>query len=186
VSRKRMSKDFQPTDLRPFAQPSGVFEPASLPSDGDVSQVRLTPVYNLSMSNLVRLSFSLEEPLLRRLDELQTKSRYTNRSELIRDMIRERLVQTEWEENQEAVGAVTFVYDHHLPGLSQRLTHTQHDYHDLVLAATHVHLSHELCVEVVLVKGLARRIQELLDALRRHKGVLHGTLSLTSTGVHLA
>jgi len=138
------------------------------------------------MSNLVRLSFSLEEPLLKKLDELQKKSRYTNRSELIRDMIRERLVQVEWQENQEAVGTVTLVYNHHLPGLSQKLTHTQHDYHELVLAATHVHLSHELCVEVVLVKGLASRIQELLDALRRHKGVLHGTLSLTSTGIHLS
>jgi CopG family nickel-responsive transcriptional regulator len=139
-----------------------------------------------AMSNLVRLSFSLEQSLLKKLDGLQKKSRYTNRSELIRDMIRDRLVQVEWQENQEAVGTVTFVYNHHLPGLSQKLTHTQHDYHDLVLAATHVHLSHDLCVEVVLVKGLARRIQELLDALRRHKGVLHGALSLTSTGIHLA
>jgi CopG family transcriptional regulator, nickel-responsive regulator len=138
------------------------------------------------MSNLVRLSFSLEEPLLRKLDELQSKSQYTNRSELIRDMIRERLVQTEWEENQEAVGTVTLVYDHHLPGLTHKLTHTQHAFHELVLASTHVHLSHELCVEVVLVKGHASRIQELLDALRRHKGVLHATLSLTSTGIHLA
>jgi len=134
------------------------------------------------MADLVRLSFSIEAPLVAKLEQLLEQSTYTNRSEFIRDLIRDRLVQRLWTEDQEAVGALTIVYDHHASGLTEKLTALQHIHHSLILAVTHVHLDRDICVEVILVKGQASQIQEMLNKLRRHKGVFHGTLSITSTG----
>jgi CopG family nickel-responsive transcriptional regulator len=138
------------------------------------------------VSDLERLSFSLERPLLERLEKLQRDSRYTNRSEFLRDLIRSRLVEREWERDQEAVGTVTLVYDHHVRQLNEKLTALQHDHHDVILATTHVHLDHDRCVEVILVRGRASRIRAIADGLRRHKGVLHAELSMSSTGRELA
>lgn len=138
------------------------------------------------MSDLERLSFSLERPLLERLEKLQRDSRYTNRSEFLRDLIRSRLVEREWERDQEAVGTVTLVYDHHVRQLSEKLTALQHDHHDVILATTHVHLDHDRCVEVILVRGRGSRIRAIADGLRKHKGVLHADLSMSSTGTDLA
>ena len=137
------------------------------------------------MSTLARLSFSLEQPLLDRLEKLLKESRYENRSEFIRDMIRGQLVEKEWERNEEALGTVTLLYDHHMRQLSDRLMDLQHEYHDAVLATTHVHLDHELCAETIMVRGRAERIRRLADLLRRQKGVLHATLSMSSTGKKL-
>jgi CopG family nickel-responsive transcriptional regulator len=137
------------------------------------------------MSNLARLSFSIEQPLLERLEKLLSESRYENRSEFIRDLIRGQLVEQEWERNQEALGTITLIYDHHMRQLAEKLTELQHEHHDEVLAATHVHLDHELCAEMIMVKGRARLIRALADRLRQQKGVLHATLSMSSTGKKL-
>jgi len=134
------------------------------------------------VAELERLSFSLERPLLRRLEALRKQAGYGNRSEFLRDMIRGRLVDRAWELGEEAVGTITLVYDHHARGLSAKLTDLQHDHHEVILAATHVHLDHDNCVEVILVRGRAGRIRAIADALRKHKGVLHGGLSMSSTG----
>lgn len=134
------------------------------------------------MSNLARVSFSLELPLLERLEALRAEAGYANRSEFLRDAIRSRLVERAWELDEEAVGTITLVYDHHAHGLASKLTALQHDHHDVILATTHVHLDHHHCVEVILVRGRAGRIRAITDELRRHKGVLHGGLSMSSTG----
>jgi len=138
------------------------------------------------MSELERLSFSLEKPLLAKLEKLVRAARYTNRSEFIRDLIRSRLVEQEWESDKDALGTVTLLYDHHVRGLSDRLTHLQHDYHGNILATTHVHLDHELCAEVIMIRGKANLIRQLATAMGREKGVLHASLSLSSTGKQLA
>jgi len=137
------------------------------------------------MSDLERLSFTIEQPLMEKLEKLVKESGYANRSEFIRDMIRSRLVEKEWEKNEEALGTITMVYDHHSRQLSNKLTSLQHDHHDNVLAATHVHLSKHICAEVIMVRGRARMIKEMADQLRRQKGVLHVELSMSSTGVSL-
>lgn len=137
------------------------------------------------MSDLVRLSLSIEKPLLDRLEKLVKGSGYTNRSEFVRDMIRERLVQDEWNDNREVVGAITLVYDHHATGLSDKLTDVQHHHHEVILTTTHVHLDHSLCVEMILVRGRASLIRQLADRLRQHKGVLHADLSMSTTGARL-
>lgn len=138
------------------------------------------------MADLERLSFSLERPLLDRLEQLRVEAGYGNRSEFLRDMIRGRLVDRAWELDEEAVGTITLVYDHHVHRLNEKLTDLQHDHHEVILATTHVHLDHHHCVEVILVRGRAGRIRAIADALRKQKGVLHGGLSMSSTGKGLA
>ncbi|HNV85479.1 MAG TPA: nickel-responsive transcriptional regulator NikR [Candidatus Omnitrophota bacterium] len=134
------------------------------------------------MSEVVRLSFSIEKALNGKLEELVRASRYKNRSEFIRDLIRSKLVETEWKKGEVAFGTITFIYDHHYRGLSDKLIELQHHHHSEILAATHVHLSHDLCAEVILVKGKASEIREMSDLIRQQKGVLHASLSMSSTG----
>ena len=138
------------------------------------------------MAELVRLSFSIEEPLLKQLEKLRKDSKYANRSEFIRDMIREQLVGRQWQEGRQTLGTITLLYNHHLHKLSEKLTDLQHDHHQSILVSTHVHLDKHLCAEVLLVKGRASRIRQLTDLLRQQKGVLHAALSISSTGKSLA
>ncbi len=137
------------------------------------------------MSELTRLSLSLEKPLLEKLDGLMHRKGYTNRSEFVRDMIRDHLVQTEWEKDREVLGTITLIYDHHARRLSEKLIDLQHDHHREVLVTTHVHLSHDLCAEVILVRAKASHVERLADALRQQKGVFHCELSTSSTGTSL-
>jgi CopG family nickel-responsive transcriptional regulator len=137
------------------------------------------------MSELVRMSFSIEPSLAERLEKLIESSDYQNRSEFIRDMIRAKVVVTEWESDEEALGTVTLIYNHHSRLLSEKLIELQHHYHPLVLATTHVHLDEHLCAEMMMVKGPASEIRALTNLLQQQKGVLHAILSMTSTGKKL-
>lgn len=134
------------------------------------------------MTALTRFSISIEESLLDRLARLVRTHHYANRSEFVRDLLRERLVEEEWNDDREVVGTITLVYDHATRELSKKLTRLQHRHHDVVLASTHVHLDAHMCAEMVLTKGAARQIQEMADLLRQQKGVLHASLSMSSTG----
>lgn len=134
------------------------------------------------MSELVRLSLSIEKPLFDRLEQLVRKAGYTNRSEFVRDLIRDRLVQREWDKDQQVLGTITLVYDHHARRLSERLIDLQHHRHDEVLVTTHVHLSHDLCAEIIVVRAKASQVRELADLLGKQKGVFHAELSMSSTG----
>ncbi len=138
------------------------------------------------MSDLVRVTFSLERPLQAQLERLRRRRKYANRSEFIRDVIRDQLVHEEWEDDEEAVGTITLVYDHGARTVSQKLTSLQHRHHHEILAATHVHLDSDICVEAILVKGRAGRIREIAGLLQQQKGVLHAAVSMSSTGKRLA
>jgi len=137
------------------------------------------------MTELARLSFSIEKPLLEQLEKLRKNSKYANRSEFIRDMIRQQLVGRQWQDDRETLGTITLLYNHHLHKLSEKLTDLQHHHHQNILVSTHVHLDKHLCAEVLLVKGRARKIKQLADKLRQQKGVLHAALSISSTGKNL-
>ncbi len=138
------------------------------------------------MSDLIRLSISLESSLARRLERLVKASRYTNRSEFVRDMIRERLVEQQWaDDNQEVLGTITLLYDHHAGGMANKSVDIQHRHYEQILATTHLHLSHDLCAEMIMVRAPAAIIREIADDLRSRKGVLHGSLSISSTGKSL-
>lgn len=138
------------------------------------------------MPKLERLSISLEEPLLEKLEDLVKDSGYKNRSEFIRDLVRSRLVSREWEKDEEALGTVTLVYNHNARKLAGRLTGLQHHHHHAILATTHVHLSHDICAEMIMVRGRAGDIRRIADQMRQQKGVLHVELSMSSTGGKLA
>lgn len=134
------------------------------------------------MTELVRLSISLEAPLAAELDRLVDRARFENRSEFVRDLIRRSLVEEEWERGREVLGTITLVYDHHQPGLGDRLTALQHEYHANVLAGTHVHLDHHLCAEMIMMRGKPDVLRQLADGIRSLKGVLHAALAFSSTG----
>lgn len=138
------------------------------------------------MSELARLSFSLEQCLLDKLENLVETKGYSNRSEFIRDLIRSRLVEEEWEGNEEALGTITLIYDHHSRQLSDKLHEVQHAYHHHILATTHVHLDRHLCAEMIMAKGPAEQIRQLANQLQQLKGVLHASLAMASSGHKLS
>jgi CopG family nickel-responsive transcriptional regulator len=137
------------------------------------------------MSQLSRTGVSLEEDLLKEFDRLITKRGYQNRSEAIRDLIREALLMESIDSNKPVVGTLTLVYDHHVPNLSQKLTETQHVAGAMVLAATHVHLDHHYCLEVIIMKGRSKDIQGIADRMLALRGVQLGKLVLTNSGKDL-
>jgi CopG family transcriptional regulator, nickel-responsive regulator len=134
------------------------------------------------MKKLVRFGVSLDHHLLDDFDKLIAQKKYTNRSEALRDLIRDNLVDQQWDVNKETVGTITFVYDHHVHALTEKLTDLQHRFHRLVLSGMHVHLDHDHCLEVLVVKGKGSDIKRIADALISTKGVKHGKLTTTTTG----
>jgi CopG family nickel-responsive transcriptional regulator len=137
------------------------------------------------MSQLSRIGVSLEEDLLEEFDRLIAKRGYQNRSEAFRDLIREALLVESIDSNKPVVGTLTLVYDHHVPNLSQKLTETQHVAGAMVLAATHVHLDHHYCLEVIIMKGKSKDIQGIADRMLALRGVELGKLVLTNSGKDL-
>ena len=138
------------------------------------------------MSGLSRIGVAIDSQLLEKFDQLISKRGYTNRSEAFRDLIRDELVQKTWESPDAAVvGTVTLVYDHHVRMLSEKLTDLQHEFHRSILSTLHVHLDHDNCLEVLVVRGKAGVVQKIADALISTKGVKHGRLTITSTGAEL-
>lgn len=134
------------------------------------------------MDHLVRFGVSLDQRLLDEFDRHIKRRRYSSRSEALRDLIRDNLVGQEWNDNKETVGTITFVYDHHIPDLTGKLTDIQHDYQGQILSGMHVHLDHDHCLEVLVVKGKGSEIKKVADALVSVKGVKHGKLTMTTTG----
>jgi CopG family nickel-responsive transcriptional regulator len=138
------------------------------------------------MGDLVRFGVSLDNDLLDKFDDLIARKGYTNRSEAIRDLIRDNLVAQEWDANKETVGTVTIVYDHHVRALTDKLTSIQHDYQHLIVSGMHVHLDHDHCLEVLVVRGKGSEIRQVADTLIGTKGVKHGRLATTTTGRNLS
>ena len=135
---------------------------------------------------ITRFGISLEKALIERFDSLIRKKGYANRSEAIRDLIRDSLVMEEWEAgNVETVGTITLVYSHHTRELADTLTDLQHHYHTAIISAMHIHLDEHNCLEVLVVKGKGKDIRKISDKLIGTKGVKHGKLTVTTTGKHL-
>ncbi len=135
------------------------------------------------MSGLIRFGISMEKELLERLDEEIVKRGYPNRSEAIRDLIRNQLVELDWSrDDQEVAGTITIIYNHHVRGLSDLLLELQHQHHGMIVSVMHVHLEHDHCLEVMVIKGQASEAKELSGRLIGVKGVKHGKLTITSTG----
>ena len=138
------------------------------------------------MEKLKRFGVSLSSDLLKKFDELINGKGYRNRSEAIRDLIREELVSEEWKSgNKETVGVFSLVYNHHKNDISQVINHIQHHNLNIIRSSTHVHIDHHNCLEVIILKGKSREITKLTDQLSSTKGIKHGKLIMTSTGTEL-
>ncbi len=137
------------------------------------------------MAQLARTGLSLDRELLAAFDRVILKKGYNNRSEAVRDLIRDHLVSEAADKNEVVVGTLTIVYDHHRPNLTEKLVDAQHHAGGKVLAATHVHLDHHNCLEVVIMKGRSGAIRDHANHILSLRGVKHGQLVVTSTGKDL-
>ena len=137
------------------------------------------------MSELIRFGVSIDADLVRKFDDLIKKENYSNRSESIRDLIREKLVKKEWMSGKNVAGTITLVYDHHKRELLNMLADIQHDFYHLIISSQHVHLAHDNCLEIIIVRGRPKEIQDLANKLKSIKGVKHGQLTTATTGKEL-
>lgn len=135
---------------------------------------------------VLRFGVSIEKELLKRFDRLIAEKSYANRSEAIRDLIRDSLVVEEWETAvDESIGTITIVYSHETKELADTLMELQHHYHKSIVSTMHIHLDAHNCLEVIVVKGKAHDIRNIADKLIGTKGVKHGKLTATTTGKSL-
>ena len=138
------------------------------------------------MPEITRFGVSIDIGLLIKFDQLILEKGYSSRSEAIRDLIRDHLVQEEWKSGtKETVGTITLVYDHHTRELADSLTHLQHDHYKSIISSMHVHMDEHNCLEVLVVKGKALTIKRIADRLIGTRGVKHGKLTLTTGGREL-
>ncbi len=124
----------------------------------------------------------MEDSLLRQFDKLISQKGYTNRSEAVRDLVREKIIEENIEAtNEEVYGALVFIYDHHKRELEKNLSNLQHDYFKNIVSTTHVHIDHDTCLEMIIVRGQAKLLKKIAEKLLSYKGVLNGKLTLTSS-----
>jgi CopG family transcriptional regulator, nickel-responsive regulator len=137
------------------------------------------------MSEIVRFSVSLEDDLLEQFDGYCKQQQYATRSEAIRQLLRETLTKEAWAgESKDAAGTLTLVYDHHRPQLRDHLTKLQHDNTDLVVSTLHAHLTHDLCLEVIVLRGPSADLQKIASQLRGLKGIFKGELVMANAEHH--
>jgi CopG family nickel-responsive transcriptional regulator len=136
------------------------------------------------MGSLARFSVAMDKDLLARFDDLVARrGSAVNRSEAVRDLVRDALVDAEWEDSsEEIVGTVTMVFDHHVSDLSDKLDTLQHAHHERIVSAMHVHLDAHNCLEVIVVRGTSAQVRAIAEGLLGTKGVKHGKLVSTTTG----
>jgi CopG family nickel-responsive transcriptional regulator len=138
---------------------------------------------------ITRFGISIPSDLIQSFDEHIRARGYKNRSEAIRDLIRETLIEEDWKRDtlgKEMVGTITYVYDHHKRELVDLIIDIQHDFSDHVIVSQHVHLDHYNCVEVAIVKGTPDALRDLADKLKALKGIKHCQLTMTTTGADLS
>jgi len=135
------------------------------------------------MNKIIRFGISMEENLLKQFDTLIRKRNYRNRSEAIRDLIREMLIKEEWVSTEKDVaGAIIIVYDHHKRELVQNIISIQHDFQELIISSQHIHIDHDNCMEMIAVKGNANKLMELESRLKAEKGVKHTIFAKSTLG----
>lgn len=133
------------------------------------------------MSQLTRFGVSLDQNLLKRFDKHIASKNYTSRSKALIDLIHQELIQDQWSQNSEVIGTINVVFDHHKRELTSKLTEVQHNFHSMIISSQHIHLDHSDCLEIIVVKGAAKKIQNLANKLKAIKGVKHSALSIATT-----
>lgn len=129
-----------------------------------------------------RASISLPGHLLEKFDKLIAKKGYTNRSEALRDLIRNLLIEEEWNKNVEVVATVTLVYDHHISNILHKLTDIEHKNISEIISTMHIHIDAENCLEVLCLRGKSSVVKDIGDKLISQKGVKYGKMVMATTG----
>lgn len=138
------------------------------------------------MNNVIRFGVSIDDKLLKKFDSVIEEKGYVNRSEAIRDLIRDLLVREETSSpDTEVIGTLTIIYSHHESEISEKLNDIQHNYHANIISTIHVHLDAHNCLEVLLLRGVRKTVQSIADHLLSVKNVRHGKLTVTTTGKDL-
>ena len=130
---------------------------------------------------IIRFSVSLPEELLESLDRQIIDRGYVSRSEFIRDLIREQIIEDRWQGDEEVVGVLTIIYDHHQRELSQKMIDIQHDTLANILCSTHVHIDHHNCLETIIIQGKPDQIEKIAFELGGLKGIKFAKLTKTSS-----
>ena len=131
--------------------------------------------------SLARFGVSLDEDILKALDDFVIENNLPNRSQAIRNLVERHIVEKKWQCNNVVAGAVVMLYDHHKGDVTNKSNNIQHNYFDVILSVQHFHLTHDNCLEIIAVKGTANRLTELSDKLIGIKGVIHGKLVMSKT-----
>ena len=138
------------------------------------------------MEKIKRFGVSIEGRLLQQFDSYIAINNYENRSEAIRDLIRKELVEQEWAKtNEEVAGAIVIVYDHHKREVVDKLLDIQHDFHELIISSQHIHLDHDNCLEIIVVRGRIAKVNDLAARLKSIKGVKHASLTKSTLGKNI-
>lgn len=133
------------------------------------------------MSPVQRFSVSVEEEVLKLVDDQVKDGRYPNRSDALRAMIRRQSTHQTMEESGEVIGIVGVVYDHHRPSLVNKMLHLQHDTPATILGAQHFHIDHHHCVESILLRGKGKDLETFHKALQKIRGIKHSSLALLAS-----
>ena len=143
---------------------------------------RLSVKRVIMAEKITRFGVSIEPDLLKKFDKTIKMEGYTNRSEAIRDLVRKNLIKEEKRNpNAELIGTLTMIYDHHTGDLTSKLLDLQHDHTKEILSTTHIHIDHDNCLEVLVLKGKTSKIQRLADNIKSLKGIKHGELVITKS-----
>jgi len=133
------------------------------------------------MNSITRFGVSIDERLLKKFDDVIEEKGYVNRSEAIRDLIRDMLDTNEISDSDaETVGTLSLVYKHDSHEIADKLNEIEHGYFNNIVSATHVHLDHDNCLEVLILRGKAKDVKAIADKLRAVKNIQKGYLTLTS------
>ena len=143
------------------------------------------PVKRATMTEKVtRFGVSVEPELIKKFDNKIKKQGYENRSEAIRDLIRKNLIKEKsLDPDSESIGTLTMIYDHHTGHLTDKLLNIQHDHTSEILSTTHIHIDHNNCLEVLILKGRTKNIKKLADNIKALKGIKHGELVITKNKI---
>jgi CopG family nickel-responsive transcriptional regulator len=133
------------------------------------------------MEKVKRFGVSIKPDLLKKFDKILKRKGYENRSEAIRDLIRENIIKEEmFKPEVQSIGTLTIIYDHHEGNLTDRLLNLQHKHTEEILVTTHIHIDHDSCLEILVLKGMAKKIKQLADNIKAIKGIKHGELVITN------
>lgn len=140
------------------------------------------------MGELIRFGVSVDEELISSFDELVSSRGYETRSEALRDLMRDSLIKSRLDDpkgEDDVIGSLTLVYDHHAAGLQKEMQRIQHRSHDMILSVMHLHVSHDDCLEIIALRGRASKVKQIADDLLSLKGVKNGELFLTLPSSHI-